>query len=105
MDLCVIVGNFLENAVEACRRMKRGNKFIRVRSRIEGNTLSIVVNNSFDGLWMEEEGVYLSRKGADGTRKGVGLASVRAICDKYGWLCKYEITGDVWKSSALVDME
>ena len=98
---------FLENAVEACRRMERGNKFVRVRSRIAGDTLSIVVENSFDGLWRVKNGTYLSRKeNAEAQdREGVGLSSVRAVCLKHRGLAQNEIIGDVWKSSALVHME
>jgi len=109
IDLCVIMGNLLENAVEACRRMTRGNKFIRVRSRVTGDSLSLVVINSFDGLWREggEDGVFLSRKmdGGEPAREGVGLSSVKAICGRLLGLAEYEITGDVWISSALVHME
>ena len=109
MDLCVIIGNLLENAVEACRRVKNGNKFIRVRARIEGDSLSIVVINSFDGLWREcgKDGVYLSRKINEGEspREGVGLSSVKAVCGKHRGFAQYEIAGDVWESSALVHME
>ena len=106
MDLCVIMGNFLENAVEACRRMERGDKFIRVHSWINGDALSIVVTNSFDGKRREgENGSYLSRKTAIGEpREGVGLSSVKGICERHFGLAQYEITGDVWKSSALVSM-
>jgi hypothetical protein len=105
IDLCVIMGNFLENALEACRRIKHGNKFIRVRSRVAGDSLSIAVANSFDGLWQEgeQEGVYLSLKAPE--REGIGLSSVRAVCEKHHGLAQYEIAGDVWKSSALVHME
>ncbi|MCL2010856.1 MAG: GHKL domain-containing protein [Synergistaceae bacterium] len=105
IDLCVVMGNLLENAVEACRRMKHGNKFIRVYSRIAGDRLSFAVVNSFDGLWREsgKEGVYLSLKTDEG--EGVGLSSVRAVCEKHRGLVQYEIAGDVWKSSVLVHME
>lgn len=107
MDLCVVMGNFLENAVEACRRMEHGERFIRARARIAGDTLSVVVQNSFDGQWREDDGVYLSRKTKESTaaREGVGLASVKAVCEKHRGIVLYEITGDVWKSSALVHME
>ena len=105
MDICVILGNFLENALEACRRMEQGDRFISVRSRIDGDTLSIVVTNSYDGVWREENGVYLSRKKQGKTsREGVGLSSVRAVCEKHRGFAQYEITTDVWKSCALVHM-
>ena len=104
MDLCVITGNFLENALEACRRMQGGNKFISIRSSVETNTLSIGVINSFDGLWNEKNGVYLSRKKNGEVREGVGLSSVKAVCTKYDGLVQIEISGKVWKASALVYM-
>ena len=103
MDLCVIMGNFLENAVEACRRVARGEKFIRVRSRIDGDRLSIVVDNSFDGIWREEGGVYASRKEFPETR-GTGLRSARVVCEKHRGLIRIDISGKTWKSSALVHM-
>lgn len=105
MDLCVILGNFLENALEACDRMeKESDRFIHVCSRIAGDTLSIVVANSFDGLWNERNGAYLSRK-KENAAEGIGLTSVAAVCKKHRGLTSYEVTGEMWKSSALVHME
>jgi len=109
IDLCVIMGNLLENAVEACRRMTSENRFIRVRALITGDSLSIVVANSFDGMWLEsgKEGVYLSRKTDEGetAREGVGLSSVKAISAKHFGIVECQITGGVWISSALAHME
>ena len=107
MDLCVIVGNLLENAVEACRRVMPGDRYIRVDSRadVHGVNLSIVVENSFDGEWREDKGIYISRKeNSDSVREGVGLSSVNAICKKHGGLMTVSVDGSVWKVSALVEM-
>ena len=52
-----------------------------------------------------KEGVYLSLKTDEPEREGVGLSSVRVVCEKHRGLVLYEIVGDVWKSSALVHME
>jgi signal transduction histidine kinase len=112
MDLCVVMGNLLENAVEACRRVeghneKLNDKFIRARAVVKGNYLTIMVENSFDGICREREegGAYISRKETHGTRGvGVGLSSVRAVCEKYGGLMKVDIIANRWKTSALVDM-
>ncbi len=85
VDLCVVMGNLLENALEGCRRGEGTNACIRVRSRVDGDALSIVIENNFDGICREEKGVYISRKESGGgnttnlPREGVGLSSVRAI--------------------------
>jgi sensor histidine kinase regulating citrate/malate metabolism len=102
LDLCVIVGNFIENALDACRRITDDGKYIRIRSRIDEDTISIVVTNSFDGVWNEKNGVYLSRKDARYKREGVGLSSVKAICEKHRGLVRIDAGKDSWKSSALI---
>ncbi len=106
MDLCVIMGNLLENALEACRRLIGSSAYIRVRSRVDGDALSIVVENSFDGKFREANGAYLSRKG-DGDnapREGLGLSSVKAVCIKHGGFARVEIAGEVWKTAVIVEM-
>ena len=105
MDLCVVVGNFLENAAEACRRMEHGEKFIRVRSLIQGDYLTLTVENSFDGLWNERDGAYLSRKREGAGSEGVGLPSVKTVCAKYDGRAVFAVNGNVWRSSAVMAME
>ncbi len=106
MDLCVIMGNLLENALEACRRVKDSNAHIRVRSRIDGDALTIMVENSFDGQFREVSGAYISWKedGGNTPREGVGLSSVRAVCEKHGGMVRVENSGEVWKTAVIVEM-
>jgi len=107
MDLCVIIGNLLENAVEACRRMKHGSKNIRVRSRTDGDSLTIVITNSFDGQWRMENSVFLSQKDGDKTKahEGVGLSSVKAVCEKHRGLVDHDINGNIWTVTVLIHLE
>jgi sensor histidine kinase YesM len=100
VDLCVLVGNLLENALEACLRMETGERFIRVRSDRQGDYLSMMVENSFDGEVQEKDGGYTSRKNPG--RKGVGLYSAQTVCEKYDGLLRVESEGAVWRASALL---
>ena len=103
MDLCVIMGNLLENALEACRYVEDGKRYITARSAISGNRLTIGVNNSFDGTSNIQGNAYMSRKSDGGkVREGVGLSSVEATCKKHGGRMEVEVAGDVWKITALV---
>lgn len=79
IELCVVLGNCLENAVEACERMQEGERFIRLQSHIQGGFLKMIISNSFDGL-LEEQSVrmYSSKR----IERGVGLDSVEAITQK-----------------------
>ena len=101
MDLCVIMGNLLENAVEACRRAKEDECFITLNASIRNNTLIITMDNSFDGVYAEADGVFYSRK-RDG--EGTGLSSVRAVARKYGGDARFEAKGKMFMSSVYVDM-
>lgn len=110
IDLCVIVGNLLENALEACRRMASGERFIRVLSRVQKKEyLSLMVENSFDGLWREKNGVYFSRKQesaavCSAAREGVGLSSVQAVCDKHDGVLRVAVDANNFKTSVLISM-
>lgn len=98
-DLCIIIGNFLENAIEACNRLTGNERFITLNTRMQSGVLTIAMDNSFDGYWKEQGGVIFSRK-RDG--EGVGLASVRAVARKYGGNAKFEAKGNVFLSSVYI---
>jgi len=100
-DLCVIVGNFLENAVEACRNVAEGERFLRLFSYVQDDTLTFTMENSFDGKAKEHDGVLFSRKHEG---EGVGLSSVRAVAVKYGGAARFESQGRVFLSSVYVEL-
>jgi len=100
-DLCVIVGNLLENAVDACRDVDRDKRFIKLFSYISDNTITFTMENSFAGELEEWDGVFYSTK-RDG--EGIGLHSVAAVSEKYGGAARFEAKENVFYSSAYVDM-
>ena len=80
-DLCVILGNLLENAVEAVKKLPKEQRLIRFQMFYENSSLMIEVINRFDGPPppVGEHPVSAKRKG----RTGIGLDSVRAAARKY----------------------
>ncbi|NYB73647.1 GHKL domain-containing protein [Sedimentibacter hydroxybenzoicus DSM 7310] len=101
-DLCIIVGNVLENAIEACRRMKGNNKFIRLQSRMEYETLVMTVENSFEGTIHKKDGIILSSK-RDG--EGIGLSSVETVAKRYGGSVRFEARDGVFSSLIYLQLE
>lgn len=82
IDLCVIIGNLLDNAVEAC--LKQDNKeerFIRVYVDIFKEQLYISVQNSSGGEIKKNGKVYLSTK--EKNNHGFGLMRIDNIVNKY----------------------
>ncbi len=95
-DLCVIFGNMLENAVEACNRMSEGKKYIKINSRTHHDTLTIAMDNSFNGQYKEENGTTMSSKRND---IGIGLSSIKQIASKHSGAANFKADGNVFLSS------
>jgi len=99
-DLCIIFGNCIENALEACRKVE-GEKFINIKSMITGNILTIVVDNSFNGELKRKGDGFLSSKKSGG---GVGVPSVKTIVRKYNGDARFEAKGDIFQASLLLQL-
>ncbi|MEG0441259.1 MAG: GHKL domain-containing protein [Oscillospiraceae bacterium] len=80
-DLCVVLGNLLENAVTALQNQSTGKKYLTVRGEMIGHQLAISVENSYNGAVDYRDGVYYSTKHEG---EGIGLSSVRGIIDRGG---------------------
>lgn len=80
VDLCVIIGNLLDNAMEACLRQQEGERFIRVYIGTLKGQLYISVSNSA-GEIKKANGHYQSSK--QSSSHGFGLIRIDRIVDKY----------------------
>ena len=82
INLCLVLSNLLENALEASLRTAPARRRIKLTAYLHGNSLALIqVENTYDGVIREKGGVFQSSK-----RKGdgVGLQSVRHIAEKSG---------------------
>lgn len=95
-DYCIIFGNLLENAAEACQNMKTGRRYITLSSRIRYHTLIITMENSFDGQYQEDNGKFHSRKR---TEYGIGLTSIQTAARKYDGDAQFKIIENTFHSS------
>lgn len=75
VDLYIILGNTLDNAIEACLALPREKRYINILLRKENGILFYRIQNSCDG----EEKTYLH-----GKFHGYGLNNVRKCVSKYG---------------------
>lgn len=96
-DITVLIGNLLENAVEACKRDSADTKFIKLRVKQRGQfMLLVMVDNSCVSTVTFENGTPLSskREGA-----GIGVTSVREIAAQYGGVAMFEQKDGVFYAS------
>ena len=81
IDLCVIIGNLLDNAMDACEKLPEGSRFIRIYISVKGNHLYMSFTNSA-GKKQEKVGMlFRSTKGVLG---GIGLSRVDSLVSQYG---------------------
>lgn len=80
IDLCVILGNLLDNAMDACEKIKSENRFIRVYIAIIKKQLYISIQNSAKEELDFNERNYISNKRGN---HGLGMKRVKILTEKY----------------------
>lgn len=82
LDLCVIIGNLLDNAIDASLSLPENERMVRVYMDIKETHLYISVTNLCAGKKKTKiNGRFLSHRG-DG--HGFGLVRIDGVVEKYG---------------------
>lgn len=98
--LCVLFGNLLENAVEACEGYKDKKPFIRICSAlVSERVFSVTVDNSCFSEPVYENGDIVSSKGS-----GMGIYSVKVIAEQYDGTAEFEYKDGVFYASILLNL-
>lgn len=100
MDLCLVLSNLLENALEASLHTAAARRQIAVTAYLHAARLLLIeVENPFDGTVKEKDGVFRSSK-----RKGdgVGLRSVRHIAERSGGASTFTYQDGVFRARVML---
>lgn len=81
-DICLILGNLLENAVEAAEKVQK-NKYIKIQMKYDKGNLLIFLMNSYQGSLIKMKDNSLKSTKSDAGNHGVGLPSVYRAVVKY----------------------
>ena len=102
-DLCVIFGNTLDNAIEACGRMNTvEQKLITVNSVYKGGCVVILITNPVDHKIEFSGDIPLTTK-KDKKHHGFGLYSLKMVVKRYSGNVTFDCADD--KFSVSVDLE
>ena len=82
IDLCCIIGNLFDNAIEASLKLPEGQRLIRIYMDMKGTQLYISFTNFTAGKKLiRKNGRFATTKG---TGHGFGLQRIDAIVEKLG---------------------
>ena len=107
-DLGIILNNLLDNAIEACEKLKTGTGFIRLSLKQKKQFLILYVENSFDGAVPIRKGSSLPATTKQSilpgiiTEHGIGLENVREIAERYFGGVNIKVKGDVFHVTVML---
>lgn len=102
VDLCVIIGNLLDNAVEENKKLPPEDRFIRIYIGQKNTQFYLAITNASGKKRQRHGGLFASSKGSD---HGFGLARVESIVKKYDGLFSADSEDGGFTAEILIPLE
>ncbi len=94
LDLCTLVGNALDNAIESCSQIvDPTRRLIHLHTVRRGETVLFAVRNTFAQRPDLQNGLPTSTK-ADAANHGYGLRNMRYLAEQYGGMLSCQLEGE-----------
>lgn len=88
-DLCIVLGNGLENAIEACRKLNESEpRFVSIEATTINSQFLLKIRNSYNGELDIADGSIASTKGS--ISHGLGIHSMEKVVAAYEGFIKME---------------
>lgn len=97
-DLNIVIGNLLDNAIEALNKTE--DKNLEIIIKYNKGVINIKIKNTFDGIVLNN---LLTRKESKDNH-GLGLLSIQNVLDKYNGLLKTQYD-DKWFEASVIMYE
>ena len=102
VDLCVILGNLMENAIQGSLTIPPADRYIRLSIDMEDpGELYILLTHRFEGFIQERDGMILSSRE---NGHGIGLSSIRATAEKYHGVALFEYKEQEFSASIMLKL-
>lgn len=109
-DIGIILGNALDNAIEACQKLKAKEPdtevFIYIHSFQKRELFFLKVENSFDGQLVQKlQGEFPVTDKIDKKSHGIGLVNIKNTAEKYQGTMDFKVNGKVFILSVMMKNE
>ena len=102
VELGIILGNLLDNAIEACEKVEERARFIRIFCKKKEKMLYFSMINAAGEKQKKHSSLFLSGKRGI---HGFGLKRVENIIENHGGWCKYNSEDGAFTSEFLLPIE
>lgn len=94
MELCLVLNNALQNALEASLKLLPEQRYVRLQVKTKQSRLLLRVTNRFNHELILESGLPYTTKQDQG--HGYGLTSIRKAAESVGGFADFKIEGDMF---------
>ncbi len=98
IDLCVLYGNALDNAVEACAKIVNGPKRIMMTAKYDNNSIVTKIENTIE----PGTGSSLTTKKADRKNHGFGIGNIESALMRYKNIHRIAVKDDIFSLSVVI---
>lgn len=101
VDLCNLLGNMLDNAIEACVKCGKERRIIEVGIKRFDEIYFIEISNSVSGNVFEENKLLKTTK-SNAELHGFGIKSIQSIAEKYGGSVNFVQEDDIFRCDVIL---
>jgi two-component system sensor histidine kinase AgrC len=98
LELCRIIGNALDNAIEGCQRSNSPSKHVWISISEEREKLFLVITNTSDEVDTDSLTSTKKEKGLH----GIGVSSIKSSVDRLGGLVKFDCKDGIFKLNIMI---
>ena len=102
VDICIILGNLLDNAIEACNLID-GYKFIDLKINTKDKKLIIKISNNTNGYVNKVNGRFITTKNSD--MSGLGLIQIDNIVKQYNGYINRKYENNIFTTYLMISYE
>ena len=100
-ELCVLLGNLVENALDWALTLPEGKRGAKVICRMSGDLLCVIVENGYDGQVRRKKDGFASTKHSG---ESYGLESARATVARHHGFLTVDAEEDIFRVSLLMNL-
>ena len=104
VDLCNLLGNMLDNAIEACEKCRDKQRVIEIQIRLCQNKYLIDIENTAPENALERNKLLSTTK-ENKDRHGYGIKSIKSIAEQYNGMVSFSQTADRFRCTVALSIE